>query len=178
MTDRPTPETSEKDKVRPYHARDSASGQEAAEAVAAVLKHAAERDEAAKKKVEPKSQPKWMLPLGLNLGVLAVYLLIAPPSWVVVNPIAPPPEEEVVENLMSGMYFYASKIESYRTRTGRLPATLTEAGIAATGQVSYSLQGDSTFVLVATIGDQDLVWNSSTVNPVDWAPNLSRRIGG
>ena len=95
----PHDRSGEKDQVKPFHAKDVASGQEAADAVAAVIKHAAERDEAARRKAPAKTQPKWMLPLGLNLGLLAVYLLIAPPSWVIVNPIAPPPDEQRVGNL-------------------------------------------------------------------------------
>ena len=95
---------SERDQVTPYHAKDVATGQEAADAVADVLKHAAEREEAAHKKTAPKKQPKWMLPVGINLGVLAVYFWIAPPNWVQVNPIQPPPAEERVESLRRAMY--------------------------------------------------------------------------
>jgi len=168
---------SEKDKVRPFHAKETGSGQEAAEAVAAVLKHAAERDEAAKLKMEPKKQPKWMLPLGLNLGVLAVYLLIAPPAWVVVNPIAPPPDEQVVQNLRAAMYMNAAKIESFRRANGRLPATLAEAGVSLEN-VDYAPQGDSVFLLVSTVGDEPLVYNSVASDPMEWAGDLSRRIGG
>ena len=47
--------------LRPYHKKDKGSGQEAADALAAVLTHAAERDEAAEHKQGPKKQSKWML---------------------------------------------------------------------------------------------------------------------
>ena len=67
------------EEVRPYHAR---SGSETADTLAEVLEHAAARDEAAKAREAPKRQPKWMLPLGINLALFAVYLLIAPPACV------------------------------------------------------------------------------------------------
>lgn len=180
MTDRPTHDsTSEKDKVRPYHAKETTSGQEAAEAVAAVLKHAAERDQAAKQKTAPKQQPRWMLPLGLNLGVLAVYLLIAPPSWVVVNPIATPPDEEVVADLRAGMFFVKARIDSYQSSNGRLPATLVEAGVNPdqAAAIDYTPRGDSTYVLIALVGEEAITYDSSRHSAEDAFGNLSTRMG-
>jgi hypothetical protein len=178
VTDRPSHDsTSEKDKVRPYHAKEAAPGQEAAEVVAAVLKHAAEREQAAQQKAPPKQQPKWMLPLGLNLGVLAVYLLIAPPAWVVVNPIAPPPDEELIEGTRTAMYFATAKIEAYRARVGRLPATLAEAGVAGADGFDYTPRGES-YVLIAFVGEEAVSFDSSQQSAAEWAGNLSTRIGG
>jgi hypothetical protein len=181
VTDRPTPDsTGEHDRVRPFHAKETSSGQEAAEAVAAVLKHAAERDQAAKLKAPPKQQPKWMLPLGLNLGVLATYLLIAPPSWVVVNPIAPPPDEEVVDNLRTGMFFVKARVDSYRTQRGRLPASLEEAGVSPdqAAEIGYTPRADSTYVLIAIVGEQTLSYDSSRQTPDEAFGDLSTKIGG
>ncbi|HUF74978.1 MAG TPA: hypothetical protein VMM35_01810 [Longimicrobiales bacterium] len=180
MTDRPTRDTaSEKDKVRPYHAKDTSSGQETADVVAAVLKHAAARDQAAKAKPTQKQQPKWMLPLGLNLGVLAVYLLIAPPAWVVMNPIDPPPDEQLVADLQAGVFFVKAKVESYRARNdGRLPATLEEAGVnaAQAEAIDYRPQSDSTYVLIALVGDTDITFDSARDTDQMFG-NLSQRIG-
>ena len=180
MTDRPTHDSrSEKDKVRPYHAKETASGQEAAEAVAAVIKHAAERDQAAKQRTIPKQQPRWMLPLGLNLGVLAVYLLIAPPSWVVVNPIAAPAGEEVVADLQAGMFFVKAKVDAYLATHGRLPPTLLEAGVNPdqAQALGYTPRRDS-YVLSASIGEEAVIYDSSLHTPEEAFGNLSRRIGG
>ena len=184
MTDRPTHDsTSEQDRVQPFHAKETASGQEAAEAVAAVLKHAAERDQAAKQKAPPKQQPKWMLPLGLNLGVLATYLLIAPPEWrdwVEVNPINPPPDAEVVDNLRTGMWMTSTKIESYLAQQGRLPASLEEAGVNPdqAAEIDYTLRGDSAYVLIAIVGDQTVAYDSSRQTAAEAFGNLSTKIGG
>lgn len=179
MTDRPTPDpTSDKDKVKPFHAKDAASGQEAADAVAAVLKHAAERDQAAKQKPAPKPQPKWMLPLGLNLGVLAAYLFIAPPQWVVINRIAPPPDEQVIDNTRTQVYFASVKIEAYRARTGELPASLSEAGVAGADALDYTPRGDSTYILIAFVGDEDVTFDSARQNAADLVGDLASKIGG
>lgn len=179
MTDRPTRDPkSEKDKVRPYHAKETASGQEAADVVAAVLKHAAEREQAAKARPAPKKQPKWMLPLGLNLGVLAVYLLIAPPAWVELNRIDPPPDDELVEDLRGGMLFVTSKIESYRERTGRLPSTLLEAGVnpAQAEAIRYTPRADSTYELIVLAGDQSITFDSAQHTPAEAFGPVGQRI--
>jgi hypothetical protein len=121
-----------------------------------------------------------MLPLGLNLGVLAVYLLIAPPAWVVVNPIAPPPDEEVVEGLRTGMWWATAKIESYRAANGRLPASLEEAGVNPdqAAELDYTPRGDSTYVLIAVVGDQQITFDSARQRAEELAGDLSSRIQG
>lgn len=171
---------SENEEVKPFHAKDVASGEEAAEAVAAVLKHAQERDEAAKRRTQPKKQPRWLLPLGLNLGVFAAYLWIASPDWVVINRIAPPPVEAQVESTLRGFYVMASKIESFRATNGRLPRDLAEAGVNAPG-LDYSVQGNS-YVLYIEVDEQPISYNSATQSLEEWgqanAAGLSQRIGG
>lgn len=154
---------SSEDQVRPYHAKDEARGQEAADAVAAVLKHAAEKDKVAHAKAAPRKQPKWMLPLGINLAVLAVYLLIAPPAWVVVNPIKPPDAMAQTTDLKKALWFQAQRIEAYRAQYGQLPAQLADAGTPIAG-VEYVRDGDR-FRLIGTVGDAPpVVWDSSTSN--------------
>lgn len=153
---------SSEDQVRPYHAKDEARGQQAAEAVAAVLKHAAEKERVAHAKQPRKKQPKWMLPLGINLGVLAVYLLIAPPAWVVVNPIDPPDMARQTQGAATALWMFSQQIESYRISNGRLPASLDELGRPAEG-IDYLPQGDQ-YQLITTVGDTPLVWDSQGAN--------------
>ena len=95
---------SSQDQVRPYHVGNRTPGQEAADAVSAVLDQAAQHDAAQKGKRPQKVQAKWALPLGINLGVFAVYLLIAPPAWVVMNPIEAAPIEEQIDNMRLDRY--------------------------------------------------------------------------
>jgi len=155
---------SDKGQIRPYHAKEVASGQEAADAVADVLKHAADRTEAAKKRVGPKSQPKWMLPLGLNLGLLAAYLLVAQPQWVEVSPTRPPPVERQIANLRIAMWAHGIvRIGTFLDREGRLPASLEEAGGAPlVGLVDYRIRDDGSYVLTGTIGNVVISYDSAT----------------
>jgi len=175
--------TEKDDKVQPYHAREVSTGAEAAEAVAAVLKHAQERDQAAKQKVAPKKQPKWMLPLGANLGLVAFYLLIFQPPWIELNPITQPPSSETRQRFAGSIGMAAGVIEQFRAREGRLPATLAEVGQAGLG-IDYQRQGESAYVLsiLLTEDQPPLVFNSAVNDLQTWglqnAGNVSSRIGG
>jgi hypothetical protein len=177
VTERP-PEgrTTEKDQIKPFHAKEVTTGKETADVVKAVLQHAAARDEAAKKKSAPKPQPIWMLPLGLTLAVLATFLLVAPPPWVVVNPIAAQTPENELANARRAVYAYALKIEGYRVTNGRLPQTLAEAGVVAA--VDYTVVGGN-YQLAATVGENEVVY-SSTEALQAWATRtgVSFEIGG
>ena len=171
----------DKDDVKPFRAKEVASGQEAAEADAAVLKHAQERDQAAQKKTAPKPQPRWLLPLGINLAVFAAYLLIWSPDWVVINRIAPPPAEAQLRNVRAGVYMAVSKIESFRQREGRLPGSLDEAGVPGEG-LDYTLIGQNNYSLVIFIGEEQVSFNSATEDLEAWgerfAADFSERLGG
>jgi hypothetical protein len=151
---------SPEDKVRPFHSKDAPRGQEAADAVAAVLKHAAERDEAAQKRAPRKKEPKWMLPLGLNLAVLALYLLIAPPQWITVNPITAPDSTDQNESLRVAVYLQVQRIQAYMLVHGELPPNLEAAGSPMPG-VEYIPRGNGRFQLTATEGDQTLAYDST-----------------
>ncbi len=168
MTERPSESRApERDQIKPFHAKDVTTGKEAADTVAAVLKHAAERDEAARKKTTPKAQPIWMLPMGLTLAVLATLLLVAPPPWVVVNPIAAQTPEAQLASLEQALWIQINKVEGYLIQNGRLPQTLAEAGGGAEG-VDYTLSGQS-YVLCGTVAGRDTCFNSSAESAREWA---------
>jgi hypothetical protein len=172
---------SDQEDVRPFHAKDSAPGQEAADVVAEVLRHAAERDQAAGQKTPPKAPPKWMLPVGINLGVLAFYFLVAQPDWVVIDRIAPPAAEVQIQSTRSAMWLHGiSRIEGYRSTNGRLPQSLEEAGgaVLATEGVLYVPRPDSTYMLIATVGDVEITYDSAIETPEQFAGNLSEAIAG
>lgn len=168
---------SSEDKVRPYHAKDEAHGQEAADAVAAVLRHAAEREEIAQQKPTPKKQPKWMLPVGIQLAVLAVYLLISPPGWVVVHPIEAPDPAVSEQSLRLAMYMQSQRIEAYRLNNGRLPASLDEIGASVSPGVEYQLQGTNEYRLVGTNGPAALIYDS-TESPAEFLGDAAAKLSG
>lgn len=163
------------DKVRPYHAPAS-SAQETADAVKAVLDHTAQKEKAQREKPAPKKQPKWMLPLGANLGVLALYLLIAPPSFIVLDPIEAPAAQEQVRGLQMAMFMQAQRIEAYRIENGELPARLEDAGSPTPG-VEYRLVGSGTYQLVGVAADEALVYDSAEQSPQEWLdPSAAQRL--
>lgn len=167
---------SSEDRFRPYHAKGEARGQEAADAVAAVLKHAAERQKAADLRPPPRAQPRWMLPVGINLAVLAVYLLIAPPAFVTVNPIEGPDLASQEHNLRGAMWMVAQRIDSYRIQYGTAPANLSDAGSAPSG-IDYIRRGDNAYHLVATVGETAVVYDST--NPdASFAQAAQSRLSG
>jgi hypothetical protein len=173
---------SPEDPVRPYHAKEEARGQEAADAVAAVLKHAAEHDERSRTKRPPRKQPKWMLPVGIQLAVLAVYLLISPPRWITVHPIAAPDSAALQEGLRMAMYVQSQQIEAYRVQHGRLPTTLAELPGTPQPGVEYQLEGSDAYRLVGSDGPAALIYDS-TESPADFlgtaaAAKLSFGAGG
>lgn len=168
----------DKDPVKPYHAKDMAPGKEAADVVAEVLKHAQQREEAAKKKEVPKGPPKWMLPLTVNLGVLALYFLIAQPDFLVVNQITDTRTVDTrVAQTRNAMYVMGiTRIESFRMQNGRLPTTLEEANagdLAAQG-VDYSTQGDSSYLLVTTVDSETILFDSAAQTAQDFVGNLNQ----
>lgn len=169
----------ERDQEKPYHAKSAAPGQEAADVVAEVLAHAAEREKAATKKVVPKGPPKWMLPVTVNLGVLALYFLIAQPDFLILNPTE---ETRTVEQrvqattLMMGMA--VADVDQFYDETGRLPETLAEANVTAPDVFDYSIAGDSSYILIATVGDESVVYDSATEDPTEFFAALASRIRG
>lgn len=173
---------SDQDQVRPYHAKDAAPGQEAADVVAEVLKHAAEREEAARAKVLPKGPPKWMLPVSLNLGVLALFFLIAQPDFLVISQIEDPRSaDELLATHRSAMWMEGvQRIERFRANNGRLPSSLEEAGssLQAAGiDVDYSVQGDA-YILIATVAGETITYDSATTLAEEFVPDLAARLRG
>jgi hypothetical protein len=169
---------SSEDQIRPYHAKGDARGQETADAVAAVLKHAAEREEAAHKKSTPKKQPRWMLPVGIQLAVLAVYLLISPPAWVVVHPIEAPDPAVAEQSLRVAMYMQSQRIEDWRIKNGRLPTTLAEIGASVTPGVEYQIVGTNQYRLVGTNGPEASLVYDSTESPDDFLGDAAAKLAG
>lgn len=182
MTERPSERRApEKDQIKPFHAKEVTTGQETADTVAAVLKHAAERDEAAKKRTAPKAQPIWMLPLGLTMAVLATFLLVAPPPWVVVNPIAAQTPDDQLASLERALYFQINAVEFFVSENGRLPQTLAEANAGGDGLI-YRPSGQTYVVCAEVVGLDPTCFNSAVESAREWAareiPDLSSRIGG
>lgn len=148
---------SSEDQVRPYHAK---TGSETADTLAEVLEHAAAKEEESRKRSTPKKQPRWKMPLGVNLGVFAVYLIIGQPDWVIMDPIEGPSAEVVDQNLRRAVWAVNNRVLTYQMTNGRLPQTLAEAGVDYAG-VDYRVQGSREYQIVASEGDVVVNYDST-----------------
>lgn len=167
------------DTAKPYHAKSTAPGQEAADVVAEVLAHAAEREKAATKKVVPKGPPKWMLPLTVNLGVLALYFLIAQPDFLVMNPnVEPRAIEERVAQTTVSMGMVVGRIDGYLAREGSLPESLVAANVPGADEFTYTLLGDSVFMLTAAVDSVTIVFDSQLDDRATFFAGMANRLGG
>ena len=98
--------------------------------------------------------------LAINLGVFAVYVLIAPPGWIVVAPLEAPPLEEQADDMRLAMYMQAMRVDAYHAENGVLPGTLEDAGSSVPG-VQYFVMGANRYELIASIGTEVVRYDSS-----------------
>ena len=98
--------------------------------------------------------------LGLGIFGVGIYILAMRPTWFFTPP--PPPESVQIQEASVRLMLVreASRIRQYKAAHGRLPATMVEAGSSA-GNVDYTRQGDSTFRLVTSWGEQTIVLSST-----------------
>jgi hypothetical protein len=101
-------------------------------ALAAVMRHTAERDEAEeqyREGVEKHSKQLGAPHLVLAIStVLALWTWIWPPTIIRIDEVPRPPVVEEESTLRLVMYFQAQKIEQYLLDFGRIPEELPEAG--------------------------------------------------
>jgi hypothetical protein len=137
-------------------------GAEAADLVAEVLKDAAERDAAARRREETTvgrtRQKVAMVSLPLA-GAFSFYLWFGNPAWV--TPTLPDPvtAEAADAGLRVAMFFEAQKIEEFRQRTGRLPDSLDELG-SAPPEMTYQRRDAQTYRLTGTSRGVTLTFDS------------------
>jgi hypothetical protein len=134
------------------------------EAFDTVLKQQAEareaelRESAARRRDRRQIRPSLMA-LAVLVLMLCSYLYIERPEWLF--PSASPPESGVIKeaSLRIGMANAAQHVELYRHRTGKVPATLAEAGTRVQGMV-YQPVGADGWRLVGTNAGIELTLSS------------------
>ena len=171
---------SEKDDVQPFHAKGTAPGQEAADVVAEVLAHAAEREKAAKERTAPKGPPRWTMPVTVNLGLLAMYFLFAQPQWIVMSPLQDPRDMiERMEVSRTAIWGLIQRIDIFNSSQGRLPQTLAELGISLADQgVVYTLTSDSTYRVTYLIEGEAVEFDSAKDTSTDFVGGALSLGGG
>lgn len=134
-----------------------------------VLKKQAEEREAELREAAARRRDRRQVrPLVLAAGVLVLllcsYLYIERPEWIF--PGAAPPESVAIReaSLRIGMANAAQHVERYRHRTGRLPASLAEAGTRVQ-DMSYQPLGANAWRLVGTNAGIELTLSSQDSLP-------------
>lgn len=126
------------------------------EAFDTVLKRQAEERDAERQAAEARrlaagrTRPIFWLAATLVLFISA-YLWVEKPEWLFPAPIAPESTAIKEASARIGVANAAQHVERFRQRTGRLPATLHEAGAQAEG-ISYQRTGTDTWRIEGSNG--------------------------
>ena len=130
------------------------------EAAKAVVKERnAKAGEAAARRMQPEVRKRVGV-LSL-LGLAGLLVLALQPSWLIGPRGLPPESPAIVEaSVRLAMLREQSRVMDFLKRTGRLPATLAEAGVTVPG-LGYEALPQQEFRLFAQAGDSLLVLRSS-----------------
>ena len=91
---------------------------------------------------------------------LCAWAWLAPPTWLVPRPPAPPSREYREASTRVALALHAQRIEAYRAAHGRLPRTKQEVGIAS-DHVSYDRTDSLSYELVSRVDGQPVTYKSS-----------------
>ena len=130
------------------------------EAARAVVK---ERNEKAEQAAARRMQPEVRKRVGVLsvLGLAGLLVIVLQPSWLNGPKALPPESPAIVEaSVRLAMLREQQRVVDFLKRTGRLPATLSEAGVTVPG-LGYEALPQQEFRLFAQAGDSLLVLRSS-----------------
>ena len=160
---------------RPLYHPDLSPEEARARAVAEVLAEQAARKEI-RRQPEPRPTTTWRrVATTVVLSLLALYVWIAVPSWVVPDPPPPVPAEREEAGLRMAVYLQAQQVRLFREERGRLPDVLEEAGEPMPG-VRYERIDARTFRIRA-FGERGSVVYVSTDSLADFAGGAGRVLG-
>ena len=120
--------------------------------------------EEARKNAEPPAPPKsrtiWTYTAAGIVFALCAWAWIAPPAWLVPQPVAAPSREYREASVRVALALNAQRIEAYRTSHGRLPRTKQEVGIAS-DQIAYDRTDSLNFELSSNVDGATVSYKSS-----------------
>lgn len=145
-----------------------------------MLAHAAERDKAGKARTAPKGPPRWMMPVTVNLGLLAIYFRFAQPPWLVMSPLQDPRDmSERMEVSRTAIWALIQRIEIFNSAQGRLPRTIAELGVSLAEQgVVYTLTSESTYRVTYLIDGETVEFDSAMGTSTDFVGGALSLGGG
>ena len=120
-------------------------------------------EEARKNAEQPTSPKPRRIPGYVSAGIvcaLCAWAWIAPPAWLVPQPIAAPSHEYRDASARVALALHAQRIEAYRASHGRLPRSKQEVGIAS-DQIIYEPTDSLNFELSSQVDGQAVTYKSS-----------------
>jgi hypothetical protein len=120
-------------------------------------------EEARKNAEEPASPKSRGISSYVSAGIvvaLCAWAWIAPPAWLVPQPIAAPSREYRDASARVALALHAQRIDAYRASHGQLPRTKQEAGIAS-DQIIYEPTDSLNFELSSQVDGEAVTYRSS-----------------
>jgi hypothetical protein len=142
----PAPEPSNRDKMK--------------DAVHQLLQQKAEEkastraDEVQQKQRGKQKMRNRLLQVAALFVVLIICIVVSMPAWK--QPFDPPEGQRAEQDARRAIVFAARLVDSYESRTGRLPSTFSQVGVSLPG-ISYMRTGDS-YLLSTRANDRDLAF--------------------
>lgn len=141
----------------------SSSGQEATDALRAVLVQEAEqRQRQDEVPLQPKRRSRAPEVAAVVLTLVLASVWVAPPDSLQPRPIPPLPPIVQEAGLRMDVYMVAVQILQFQSRTGRLPAMMEEAlsDPWQADRFEYAVMGEGIFKLTAARGNHVVVYSS------------------
>jgi hypothetical protein len=142
----PTPEPSNRDKIK--NALDQLLQQKAEE------KKLTRADVVAQKARSRQKQRRQLVQIAVLLIVLIASVMFALPRWR--EPFQAPQGARAEQDMAKAMVFASSLVDAYEARSGRLPGSFSQVGVALPG-ISYMRTGDS-YMLSAFVNGHNLAF--------------------
>ena len=114
---------------------------------------------------ESRRTGRWKGPLALIVLMLAGYIALAPPPWLVGGPLPQVSSAERGRGVVAALQMQARQIEVFQARHGRLPRTLDEVPVRIPG-VRFVRSNSRVYQLVAARPNgRALVYDSAKPDP-------------
>ena len=108
----------------------------------------------------PRSRTIWTYIAAGIVVALCAWAWIAPPTWLVPQPVAAPSREYREASMRVALALNAQRIDAYQTSHGRLPRSKQDVGIAI-DQITYDRTDSLNFELSSNVDGTMVTYKSS-----------------
>ena len=120
-------------------------------------------EEARRNAEEPAPSKSRVIPSYVAAGLvfaLCAWAWVAPPAWLVPQPVAPPSRDYREASTRVALALHAQRVEAFRASHGYLPRSKQEVGIAS-DQIVYQANDSLTFQLSAIVDGETVTYKST-----------------